>query len=515
MPGSRYSGAPGVLATLRTRWWIVGAVTVVAVVCAVLVSRAQTAQYQASATMLFGTPSFANSGGAGSTGTTTSPEDQATDLALASLDNVAAGVKQHLRGTITADDIKRAVSVGLIGSTSLVSVTATWDDPREAALLANAFAAQIVASRRATAQANVQQSIDTIRNTIRAQRAAGAARPRGRRGASPNPQLHSLNGQLSQLENRKAVQTGDAQIVEAATPPLTADSSHVARNALIAAVVGLGIGLFLVFLLAQFDERVRDERELVALLSAPVLARVPKLPRSKRRDHTWSVQQDRAFVEAFELLRLNLQLTGLQQGHLVVGVSSPAEGDGKTTVVSALARTLALSGAEVVAVDFDLRDPMLNRCFDLPRASEGGVLGALSDTDGSVALAEVADYPHLRLLVAGQHPPPPGSIAHERLQLLLARLRDKADYVLVDTSPVSVGADASAVVAAADGVILVVDLGRVRRRDLLAAKRQLDIARTTVLGIVVNRARAEANGYAPREPLAGPVGQTSPPTFTG
>jgi Mrp family chromosome partitioning ATPase len=104
--------------------------------------------------------------------------------------------------------------------------------------------------------------------------------------------------------------------------------------------------------------------------------------------------------------------------------------------------------------------------------------------------------PHLRLLPADNHPElPAGLIARGRLQQLFEELRMDADYVLVDTVPVSTVADASAVAAAADGVILVVDLERVRRRDLLAAKKQLANARAPIIGIVLNRAEVDFPVY--------------------
>jgi Mrp family chromosome partitioning ATPase len=95
--------------------------------------------------------------------------------------------------------------------------------------------------------------------------------------------------------------------------------------------------------------------------------------------------------------------------------------------------------------------------------------------------------PHLRLLTGG-HQLPSALLARGRLQELFAQLRLDADIVLVDTVPVSTVADASVVAAAVDGVILVVDLDRARRRELLTAKKQLTNARARLLGIVINRA---------------------------
>jgi len=118
--------------------------------------------------------------------------------------------------------------------------------------------------------------------------------------------------------------------------------------------------------------------------------------------------------------------------------------------------------------------------------------------------------PHLRLLPGNRHPElPSGLIARGRLRHLFDELRMDADWVLVDTVPVSTVADASAVASAADGVIVVIDVERVRRRDLLAAKKQLANARATILGIVLNRAPVDFPVYhaaeEEREPERGTV----------
>jgi Mrp family chromosome partitioning ATPase len=266
-------------------------------------------------------------------------------------------------------------------------------------------------------------------------------------------------------------------------------------------------------------------------------------------------------------------------------VTSPAAGEGKTLVVAWLASSLALSGAEVTALDLDLRRPSLHMYFDTPVEPDSGALEALleSDYDGNGAsghafaepepepepvdpergatgrraysdddvrtgLNELARYrgharraaralassgrnisestlrrwkaahadlyaeiraarrrgtrvaPHLRLLAGHTElQVPAGLVARSRLRQLFDDLRQEADYVLVDTVPVSTVADATAVAAAADGVILVVDLARTRRRDLLTAKKQLANARARVFGIVLNRADGGGPAYFAQE----------------
>ena len=561
---------PRFLAMVRGRRWLILGIVLAATILALVWSLTQPNRYDASADLLFGRTTTADSvitGGA--TDTTDVPErTAATNLALASLDSVAANVKPRFPGPVTVQQLKDAVAVEAQGASDVVTVSAQWDSPTKAAALANAFADEIVAMRRETAQADIQRAID----------AATARVPAAPKTPAETALADSLQAKIADLETLKAATTGNVHIVERATPPDHRSSPKPLRNAVIAAVVAAILALFIVVLLARFDDRIGDEDELAALLEAPILARIPEVGRSRRPTHVWTADQDPAFLEAFEFLRLNLQLMG-HDGGQVVAVTSPAAADGKSTVVGWLARSLALSGEEVVAVDLDLRKPELHTYLNTAREPGAGVLDALlaaapddngdprallaaaqnvehtadpeseagngepaphgrrvyTDDDVTAGLVELARFggnarraarslkgahrdipestlrrwrdmhadlyaeirsarargtsvaPHLRLLTGG-HQLPSALLARGRLQGLFAQLRLDADIVLVDTVPVSTVADASVVAAAVDGVILVVDLERVRRRELLTARKQLTNARARLLGIVINRA---------------------------
>ena len=562
MSGNVTMDLPKVLAVLRARKWLLVFIALEAAAVTLAISLTLPPRYEASADVLFGRTTAADSViASGGSGPTDTPERvAANNLALASLDTVAVRVKRRLRGDATVGDLKDAVSIQSNGESDVVTVTAEWGQPRVAAAIANEFATQIVALRRETAQAEVERAIRAINDRI-------AANP-----APSRDQLRSLRDRASELEVLKALETGDAQVVERAQPPAEASSPRPLRNALVAAVVGLILAAFIAVLLAALDQRVRDEDELVELLDAAVLARIPKAAGPRRLRHSSGQARDPSFVEAFNFLRLNLQLMSparrpagapagtngsashedpappeldrsltveveggfthpalggavkktrgsvtqalnrmaKQSNHLtlaeptglVIAVTSPVAGDGKTTVVAWLAHSLAAAGAEVVAVDFDLRHPMLDVAFDLPRDDkQAGVLDALLRSGDAAEIAQPTGHPGLRVMRGGQTQAiPSGVVGRGRLQRMLRQVRQDADYVLVDTSPVTSVADASAVAAAADGVILVVDLGRARRKELLAAKQQLANANAQIVGIVLNHAPADLPPYHAPEP---------------
>jgi Mrp family chromosome partitioning ATPase/capsular polysaccharide biosynthesis protein len=573
MTGDIALDLPRLLALLRARWRLIAAIVLGAMALAAVLSLAQSDKYTASADLLFGRPTNADAiSVGGTTDTGELPERAAaTNLALASLDTVAVRVARTFSG-VTAAELKDAVSIEAAGESDLVTVTAEWGSPNQAAAVANAFAAEIASFRRDTARADIQRAIDALEATLATRQGESGT------GAAASEAAREVRDRLLQLEALKALQSGNVQVVETATPPEHRSSPTPLRNAVLAAVAALLIAVFLVVLMSRFSDRVDDEEELSELMGTSVLTRIPYCPGDARES-----SQEPAFAEAFEFLRLNLELIGHEGDSVVVAVTSPTAGEGKTTVVAWLASSLAASGAEVTALDLDLRKPELHTYFDVPLDGQNGALEALlesvhngdgaaearyeaaepeplgedrpapgrraySEEDITTGLAELARSrgharraaralkdsgrnipestlrrwkdvhadlyaeiraarrrgtvaaPRLRLLAGRNHlPVPAGLIARSRLHQLFSDLRQEADHVLVDTVPVSTVADATAVAAAADGVILVVDLERSRRRDLLTAKKQLANARARVFGIVLNNADVGGAPYTAQE----------------
>ena len=562
---------PGFLALVRARGRLIGGIVAAAFLLALVASLLQSSVYRATADLLFADSPAANVIAAGGVGRSTDEVPErvaATNLALASLDGVAVRVKGQLDAAASAEELRDAVEVETRGDSDLGTVTAEWDSPAQAAAIANAFATQIVAVRREAAQAEIQRAIEAFDKLL-------AAQPPPAEGAPADPSTTALRDRIAQLQALKALETGGVSVVERATPPRERSAPRPLRNALIAGFVALIFAVFAVVLLARLEERVADEEQLAAIVGAPVLGRIPQLPRSRPFAPTAAESQDSGFLEAFEFLRLNLELQradarGPADGSVVFAVTSTKADEGKTTVVSWLARALGTSGGDVVVADLDVRKPELHQFVSsfapgdgaapLGRAetepvdepplapgrhvyTEDDVAAGLTqlvlcrgnaseaarslksarldisestlrrwkvvhpqpydEIESANALLASARYathatllPSVRLFAAADDPAfATRPLARERLRDLFAELRTLAGYVLVDTPPVATVAEASAIAAEADGVILVVDLARLRRRDLLATRRQLDHARASVIGIVLNRSSVELPAY--------------------
>jgi len=188
-------------------------------------------------------------------------------------------------------------------------------------------------------------------------------------------------------------------------------------------------------------------------------------------------------VEQFRSLAATLHRTQLEQHVKSVIVTSASPGDGKSHVAVNLALTLSDSYLRrVLLIDADLRCPSLHRVFRVPNTS--GLSEALkAETDEHVAPVRISET--LSLLPAGRPEPSPlGGLSSGRMKRIVADAASRFDWVIVDSPPVGLLADARLVAETVDGAILVVRAGVTRFPDLEAAADALGHER--ILGLVLN-----------------------------
>jgi capsular exopolysaccharide synthesis family protein len=152
----------------------------------------------------------------------------------------------------------------------------------------------------------------------------------------------------------------------------------------------------------------------------------------------------------------------------------------------------------VIIVDCDLRRPTLHEYYGVN--TNEGLTTALVGVRDPLEMLRQTGTPGIRLLPAGPLMPVPASVlaGTKGMDHVLSRLVGAADYVLVDTSPVTIGADTSAIAASVDATVMVVDLETARRDVLAAAVEQLRAARANIVGVVVNRAETLLRDHAYR-----------------
>jgi receptor protein-tyrosine kinase len=354
-------------------------------------------------------------------------------------------------------------------------ITAQDSDPKQAARIANAFAAAITQTR-------TQDALNKVNDTIA---------KLSEQGGNQATQLE-IAGQLQQLRATRAGLSGTTQVIEPATPAAAPISPNPGRNARIALVLALLIAAGLVPLLNALDRRLRTPEELEELSDAPLLGSIP--------DEAFPGHGSGPYVhEAFQTLRAGLTYFNIDRTLGSVLIASPTRGDGKTTVAANLSLALAQDGRNVIAVDCDLRRPQLAKRLGVADQVNFGLDSVLIDRRGvGEALVEVeVEGGRLRLLPGGSPPNPSVLLGSDRMRSLLARLRENADMVIIDTPPLLSVSDAIPLQEQVSGTVVVARIDYTSRDGVRKAGAFISTAGGSVLGLVATGVQiGGVGGYA-------------------
>jgi len=283
---------------------------------------------------------------------------------------------------------------------------------------------------------------------------------------------------------------------------------------------GLGLGLGLTFLMEFMRTTVTSSEEIKHLLGVPVLSVIPEARIGTEPDSIMRLMTSRrGAAEAIRTLRSNLRFLILRQSSdgkmQTFLVTSAVKGEGKSFISATLAIAFAQTGKRVALVDADLRKPDLHRFFGLD--GDVGLANVLRDAAPLESALLPTQLETLKLLPAGVLPKdsdaatPAELFSSEAMQHLLQRLKERFDIVLIDTPPMMAVTDPSILAPMTDGVLLVVELGRVSRSAVQEVKEQLELAQAKLLGVVINKASRKRgydyyrdyyyyHGYYEREP---------------
>lgn len=248
-------------------------------------------------------------------------------------------------------------------------------------------------------------------------------------------------------------------------------------------LAGLLLGYVVAFARQYFDRRIRTVDDVTEHVDVPVIGVIPDSPTIAR---TEVESGDFRAEESIRKLRTNLRYANVDSEMHVILVTSPLQGDGKSSVASNLAKVMALAGQEVLLIDADLRRPTVRETFKVK-----GQVGLTQVLVGSVGLDKALSatvMPGLTVLPAGDTPPNPSELlGSQRMSELLEYLGHDR-IVIVDAPPVLPVTDAAVLAKSVDGIVLVLQAGRTTDEQLEQSLLQLDQAGGSVAGLVLNRA---------------------------
>ena len=266
----------------------------------------------------------------------------------------------------------------------------------------------------------------------------------------------------------------------------------------IAVIFALGLGISLVTARELFNRTILYRKEIEQESSFPVIGEI-EMERSKK---PLVIEQGKAslIAEEFRLLRTSLFYTGIVSGGKVFLITSTIAGEGKSFVAANLAISLASSGKKVILVEFDLSNPTL--AIKLNMAGGKGVADFLSGNAEAEDVIRSTGYnANLFIITAGSLPENPSElILHERTAALLQYLRNRFDYVVVDSAPVGILSDGYVLSRYCDTTLFVVRHRYTPKKALVRLEQNNKINELKNLSIVFNGVRtrgfgSSGNGY--------------------
>lgn len=531
------------------KWaWLIGLAIVIAATSSFIASKAATPLYRTTSTMMIGR--VTESLDPNNTQIWTSQQLAYTYIQLAKREPVLKGAIESLGLNMDWQNLASRVNASSVPQTQLLEITVVDSDPYRAKVLADAIVQQLILLSPGTANRDAAQAefTQTQLNDLQTKIKDGQQQLIGLKqeldAANSARQIQDLQTQMALLENKISTwqqtystllvtyQGSDVNalsLLEEAPIPTRPFSPNVMNNVMVASVVGLILALGGIFLIEYLDDTVKSHTDVKRATGLAHLVSLPLIEGDGYAAKLVAAHEPLSpAVEAFRVLRTNLQFSSLEKPLASLMLTSPNPSEGKSVALANLAVVLAQSGKQVCIVDADLRRPTQHKIFNLPNrigltdalihvispfseesrklkksgfhpgvTGEGSAAGPVAAPDNTSQTGECPDLseylqdtgvPNLYLLASGQLPPNPTElVGSELICTLIQKLNEKVDIVLFDSPPTLVFADSAVLSTRVDGVILITDTGRTRTAEASRAAEELRKVRANLLGVVLNR----------------------------
>lgn len=281
-------------------------------------------------------------------------------------------------------------------------------------------------------------------------------------------------------------------IIDPADTPQRPSSPRLLLNLAISLLVGLLLGGAMAFALEQVDEAIADPAEVERRLGLPLLGSVPKVEDTTPKEALLDRKSE--MVDAYLAIQTNLGFTTEQGVPRSLAVTSTRPAEGKSTTALAIATMLARAKKRVILIDGDMRSPSVHHLGGVDH--ERGLSNFLSGQDAIEPLTFEMSELGFTAMSAGPIPPNAAELlTGNRLPLLLTRLLERFDHVVIDSPPVMGLADAPLISARVEGVVYVVESHGIRSSLVKTALGRLVAANSHIIGGVLTKFEARKAHY--------------------
>jgi len=258
---------------------------------------------------------------------------------------------------------------------------------------------------------------------------------------------------------------------------------------------GLGGGFLLAFLLDYLRSGVRTGTEIEQSFGRPVVGIIPVVQHRKSRGapydrllHRMVDEPLSQLSEAVHAMRISLELSSANSSanSRAILITSALPAEGKSTAAMLLAASSASSGKNTVLLDCDLRQQAVSEVFG---KKQPGLSELLRGTAELSDVIEIDPVTNTCVIPAGSMVPNPADLLmSRRMRDLIAQLRNRYDYIVIDAPPLLPVVDALALATMVDKILVIVEWGQTPRAAISEALKILRPEAHRVAGIVFNKA---------------------------
>ncbi|MDF2522752.1 MAG: capsular exopolysaccharide family [Clostridiales bacterium] len=306
---------------------------------------------------------------------------------------------------------------------------------------------------------------------------------------------HSLD--IMKIEN--------IQVIDSPDIPTTPVRPVIWLNLMISAIIGLMTGIFIVILIEFMNTTLKNQADIEKNLGIPLLGQIEKVKTFKTKDRRGKYRSALirynplpSVIEAYRIIRTNIQFLSIGKQKKVIVVTSPSQGEGKSTIAVNLATVISQAGSKCLLIDCDLRKPRVHTYFNLPK--EPGLINILMESNEYTyeAIKGICEtgISGLDILPTGPIPPdPPEFLGSQNMKQLLTCLREHYDIILVDSPPVGLLTDAAVLATITDGVILVCASNITKVEEAKNALKVLKKVNAVITGVILNIVKTKIRHY--------------------
>lgn len=314
------------------------------------------------------------------------------------------------------------------------------------------------------------------------------------RAVQVNRQLYdTFFSRIKETTETEDLQSAHARIIDKAIIPKQPIKPNRMMLLTAAIAINLLVGIFLAFLKEMLDNTIKSPDDVRVRIGEQLLGLLPLM--KDRRDSTetaitFAKDSRGTFAESIRTIRTGVVLSGLDNPHKVLVVTSSVPGEGKTVISANLAIAFGQMG-KVLLIDADMRRPSIAKSFGLP-LSAPGLSNLVAETAETAQCIHRLDHLGIDVIPAGLVPPNPLELlSSRRFATVLAALEKHYDRIIIDSAPCEVVSDALVLSTFANAVIYVVRADSTNTRAIKSGVSRLRQGGAPLTGIVLNQVDIE------------------------